>query len=99
MNDLIEEGFKIVETEGTDKYWLVGKDKLSFVLPILISKVRKVTNGLINYERENKETNEMEWFADEFRIETQVGQDKELEIIFLLFYERGISSELFTQGL
>ena len=76
LKDLTEEGFEIVETEGADKYWLIGKDNLSFVLPILISKVRKVTKGLINYEGENEETNEMEWFADdgEFRIETQAGQ-------------------------
>ena len=87
LNDLIEEGFEIVETEGADKYWLVGKDKLSSVWPILISKVRKVTKGLINYEGENEETNEMEWFADDFRIETQAGQDGELGIIFLLFYK------------
>ena len=72
LNDLIEEGFEIVETEGTDKYWLVGKDKLSFVWPVLISKVRKVTKGLINYEGENEETNEMEWLADDFRIETPI---------------------------
>lgn len=38
----------------------------------------------------------MEWFADEFRIETQAGQDKEIGIIFLLFYEKGIPSELFS---
>ncbi|NQT03648.1 MAG: hypothetical protein HQ580_16585, partial [Planctomycetes bacterium] len=87
LNDLIEEGFEIVETEGPDKYWLVGKDKLSFVWPILISKVRKVTNGVINFEEENDDTNEMEWFADEFRIVTQAGQDKEFGIIFLLFHE------------
>ena len=76
LKDLIEEGFEIVETEGADKYWLAGKDKLPFVWPTLVSKVRKVTKGLINYEGENEETNEMEWFADdgEFRIETQAGQ-------------------------
>jgi hypothetical protein len=73
LKDLTEEGFEIVETEGTDKYWLIVKDQLSFVWPILISKVRKVTNRLINYEAENEETKEMEWFADEFRIETQAG--------------------------
>jgi len=44
-----------------------------------------------DYEGENEETNEMEWFADDFRIETQTGQDKELGLIFLLFYERGNS--------
>jgi len=88
LKDFAEEGFEIVETEGADKYWLVSKDQLSFVWPILISKVRKVTRGLINYEGENEETNEMEWFADEFRIETQAGQDKQLGIIFLLFYEK-----------
>ena len=40
---------------------------------------------------------EMEWFADDFRIETQVGQDKGFGIIFLLFYERGTSNMAFPR--